>query len=83
MDLAQAVWRLEPWASGLGVDPGSAGLAQGGGGGPGGDHLQDSVVLEPGAQDLGQGGAGPGCTRAPDTVCGLVDLAGQVQAQTR
>ena len=67
----------------LGVHARPPGLAQCGGGGPGGDDLKDGVVLEPWAQDLLQGGARSGCTRAPDAVGGLVDLTGQVQAWSR
>ncbi len=45
MAFAQAVWRRAPLASGLGVNPRPSGLAQVGGGGPGGDHHRGLPLL--------------------------------------
>ena len=67
---------LEP-----GVDPCLARSLQVGWGGPGGDGLQDGVVLQPGPQHLLEGGVDLG-VQAPDPVSALVDLAGQVQVET-
>ena len=68
---------LEP-----GVDPCLARSLQVGWGGPGGDDLQDGVVLQPGPQHLLEGGVDLG-VQAPDPVSALVDLAGQVQVESR
>lgn len=64
----------------LGLDPGPPGLLEGGGGGPGGDHRQDAVMLQPRAQHGLEGGVDLG-VQAPDPVGDLVDLAGQVQVE--
>ena len=49
--------------------------------GPGGDDLQDGVVLQPGPQHSLEGGVDLG-VQSPDPVSGLVDLASQVQVET-
>ena len=66
---------LEP-----GLNPCLARSLQVGWGGPGGDDLQDGVVLQPGPQHPLEGGVDLG-VQAPDPVGGLVDLAGQVQVE--
>jgi len=76
------VWRLHPWALSLAsilVLPArfrSAGVGQAATG------LQDGVVLQPGPQHLLEGGVDLG-VQAPDPVSALVDLAGQVQVESR
>ena len=67
---------LEP-----GVNPCLARSLQIGWGRPGGDDLQDGVVLQPGPHHGLEGGVDLG-VQPPDPVRGLVDLASQVQVET-
>ena len=68
---------LEP-----GVNPCLARSLQIGWGRPGGDDLQDGVVLQPGPHHGLEGGVDLGERLAPDPVSALVDLASQVQVET-
>ena len=74
--VASAPVLLEP-----GVNPCLARSLQIGWSGPGGDDLQNSIVLQPGPHHGLEGGVDLG-VQAPNPVRGLVDLAGQVQVET-